>query len=116
MGKLRTIATREEVDIARENVISEIKSRLNIVDTYQPSNAKEPSSPTKETPSPPEETSNAAAGNQLNEEITAQGLKVRDLKSNKAEKAEITAAVAVLLDLKAKYKAAVGKDWKPDSQ
>jgi len=114
--KLRTIATREEVDIARENVISEIKSRLNIVDTYQPSKAKEPS-PTKETlPSPPEETSNAAAGNQLNEEITAQGLKVRDLKSNKAEKAEITAAVAVLLDLKAKYKAAVGKDWKPDSQ
>ena len=113
--KLRTIATREEVDIARENVISEIKSRLNIVDTYQPSKAKEPS-PTKETPSPPEENSNAAAGNQLNEEITAQGLKVRDLKSNKAEKAEITAAVAVLLDLKAKYKAAVGKDWKPDSQ
>jgi len=114
--KLRTIATREEVDIARENVISEIKSRLNIIDTYQPSKAKEPS-PTKETlPSPPEETSNAAAGNQLNEEITAQGLKVRDLKSNKAEKADITAAVAVLLDLKAKYKAAVGKDWKPDSQ
>ena len=111
--KLRTIATREEVDIARENVISEIKSRLNIVDTYQPSKAKEPS-PTKETPSPPEETSNA--GNQLNEEITAQGLKVRELKSNKAEKADITAAVAVLLDLKAKYKAAVGKDWKPDSQ
>jgi len=114
--KLRTIATREEVDIARENVISEIKSRLNIIDTYQPSKAKEPS-PTKETlPSPPEETSNAAAGNQLNEEITTQGLKVRDLKSNKAEKADITAAVAVLLDLKAKYKAAVGKDWKPDSQ
>ena len=117
--KLRTVATREEVDIARENVISEIKSRLNIVDTYQPSKAKEPS-PTKETPipskeaSPPKENSNA--GNQLNEEITAQGLKVRDLKSNKAEKADITAAVAVLLDLKAKYKAAVGKDWKPDSQ
>ena len=61
--KLRTITTREEVDIARENLISEIKSRLNIVDTYQPSKAKEPS-PTKETPSLPEETTNAAAGNQ----------------------------------------------------
>ena len=85
--KLRTIATREEVDIARENVISEIKSRLNIVDTYQPSKAKEPS-PTKETPSPLEETSNA--GNQLNEEITAQGLKVRDLKSNKAEEPSVS--------------------------
>merc|ERR1712021_156851 len=110
--KLRTIATREEVDIARENLISEIKSRLDNVEAHQPSKAKE-ASPTKEA-RPTKETSNA--GNQLSEEITAQGLKVRDLKSNKAEKAEITAAVAVLLDLKAKYKAAVGKDWKPDSQ
>ena len=80
-----------------------------VVDTEtkvdQPAKAKEPS--------PPKETSNA--GDQLNEEITAQGLKVRDLKSNKAEKAEVTAAVAILLDLKAKYKAAVGKDWKPDA-
>jgi len=117
--KLRTIATREEVDIARENIISEIKSRLNNVEAQQPSKAKEPS-PTKEAPSPPKEASppkeTSNAGNQLSEEITAQGLKVRDLKSNKAEKADITAAVAVLLDLKAKYKAAVGKDWKPDSQ
>merc|ERR1712166_119319 len=74
-------------------------------------------------PSPPKETSNAgthqpsiAKGgwpDQLNNEITAQGLKVRDLKSNKAEKADVTAAVAILLDLKAKYKADVGKDWKP---
>merc|ERR1711894_685789 len=72
---------------------------------HQPSKAKEPS--------PPKEASNA--GDQLNEEITAQGNKVRDLKSNKAEKAEVTAAVAILLDLKAKYKAAVGKDWKPDA-
>ena len=59
--------------------------------------------------------STSNAGDQLNDDITAQGLKVRDLKSNKAEKAEVTAAVAILLDLKAKYKAAVGKDWKPDA-
>ena len=75
------------------------------IEANQPSVAKE-SSPGKET---------SNAGDQLNDEITAQGLKVRDLKSNKAEKADITAAVAILLDLKAKYKAAVGKDWKPDS-
>ena len=75
------------------------------IEANQPSVAKE-SSPGKET---------SNAGDQLNDEITAQGLKVRELKSNKAEKAEVTAAVAVLLDLKAKYKAAVGKDWKPDS-
>ena len=51
----------------------------------------------------------------MNEEITAQGNKVRDLKSKKAEKPEIDTAVATLLDLKAKYKAATGKDWKPGS-
>ena len=59
--------------------------------------------------------STSNAGDQLNDDITAQGLKVRDLKSNKADKADVTAAVAILLDLKAKYKAAVGKDWKPDA-
>ena len=53
------------------------------------------------------------AGDQFNEEITGQGNKVRDLKSKKAEKAEVDSAVATLLGLKAKYKAAVGKDWKP---
>ena len=51
----------------------------------------------------------------MNEEINAAGNKVRDLKSKKAEKAEIGTAVATLLDLKAKYKAATGKDWKPDA-
>ena len=64
--------------------------------------------------SPPKEASNA--GDQLNEEITAAGNKVRDLKSKKAEKVEIDTAVATLLDLKAKYKAATGKDWKPAQQ
>ena len=44
--------------------------------------------------------STSNAGDQLNEDITAQGLKVRDLKANKAEKADVTAAVAILLDLK----------------
>ena len=51
----------------------------------------------------------------MNEEIGAQGNKVRDLKSKKAEKAEIDAAVAILLDLKAKFKAETGQDWKPTS-
>jgi len=35
------------------------------------------------------------------------------LKSEKADKGSVDAAVAVLLALKAKYKAATGKDWKP---
>lgn len=35
------------------------------------------------------------------------------MKSEKADKGSVDAAVAVLLALKAKYKAATGKDWKP---
>nr|XP_026500384.1 bifunctional glutamate/proline--tRNA ligase [Vanessa tameamea] len=49
----------------------------------------------------------------LNEEITKQGDLVRSLKSAKAEKAKIDEAVKLLLDLKAKFKAVTGQDWKP---
>lgn len=54
------------------------------------------------------------AGNDpLNDQIAEQGNKVRELKSAKAGKAEIDAAVAKLLELKAKFKEATGQDWKP---
>ncbi|CAH0690016.1 unnamed protein product [Spodoptera exigua] len=55
----------------------------------------------------------ASAASDLNEQITKQGDLVRSLKSAKAEKAKVDEAVKVLLDLKAKYKAATGQDWKP---
>jgi len=38
------------------------------------------------------------------------------LKSEKADKGLVDGAVAALLDLKTKYKAATGKDWKPGSK
>ena len=38
---------------------------------------------------------------------------VRNLKSNKAAKPEIDAAVKVLLDLKMQFKTVTGQDWKP---
>ena len=63
----------------------------------------------KSTP-PPEVSSNDA--DTLNERLEKQGNKVRELKSAKAGKPEIDAAVKELLDLKAKYKACTGKDWK----
>ena len=53
------------------------------------------------------------AGDKINQDIADQGNKVRDLKSKKADKAEIDAAVKDLLELKAKYKAETGQDWKP---
>ncbi|GLV40122.1 Glutamyl-prolyl-tRNA synthetase [Carabus blaptoides fortunei] len=47
------------------------------------------------------------------EKIAAQGDKVRELKSQKAEKAVLDAEVKTLLSLKAEYKTLTGKDWKP---
>lgn len=49
----------------------------------------------------------------LYNKVTAQGDLVRDLKTKKAEKAEIDTAVKGLLSLKAEYKQATGQDYKP---
>lgn len=49
----------------------------------------------------------------MNEEIVAQGNKVRDLKSSKAPKAAIDAEVKILLNLKDKYKSLTGENFKP---
>ncbi|XP_045484689.1 bifunctional glutamate/proline--tRNA ligase isoform X2 [Pieris rapae] len=51
----------------------------------------------------------------INQEIVKQGDLVRSLKTAKAEKAKIEEAVKLLLELKAKYKAAAGQDWKPSA-
>jgi len=59
----------------------------------------------------------AAAGKaaELNEKIKQQGDAVRKLKSEKAAKDAVEAAVKVLLELKAAYKSETGKDWKPEA-
>ncbi len=57
----------------------------------------------------------AASGDaaKLYAEVEAQGNQVRKLKAEKATKEAVQAEVQVLLDLKAKYKEATGKEWKP---
>ena len=55
----------------------------------------------------------AGPGAELDAKITSQGDTVRKLKTEKADKAAIDAAVKTLLGLKAEYKAATGSDWKP---
>ncbi|XP_077138362.1 bifunctional glutamate/proline--tRNA ligase isoform X2 [Ranitomeya variabilis] len=55
----------------------------------------------------------AADPSVLYNKVTAQGDLVRDLKTKKAEKAEIDAAVKALLSMKAEYKQATGQDYKP---
>jgi len=65
------------------------------------------------TPAAPAPSGNSGAAGDLDAKITAQGNKVRELKSAKADKAEVDAAVKILLELKAEYKKVSGKDWKP---
>lgn len=59
--------------------------------------------------------STGSSAETLNGKIVEQGNLVRDLKTKKAAKTEVEAAVKALLDLKAQFKAATGKDWKPDA-
>ena len=49
----------------------------------------------------------------LTERIVKQGEIVRKLKADKADKEDVTANVQILLDLKAKFKEKLGKDYKP---
>ncbi|XP_064185471.1 tryptophan--tRNA ligase, cytoplasmic [Anguilla rostrata] len=49
---------------------------------------------------------------ELYEKLTAQGEKVRTLKTQKADKADVDAAVQLLLKLKVDYKAVTGQDYK----
>ncbi|XP_054737375.1 bifunctional glutamate/proline--tRNA ligase [Anastrepha obliqua] len=63
----------------------------------------------EKSPEPP----SAGAVGDLIAKITAQGDKVRQLKTAKTDKKIIDAEVKVLLALKTDYKSLVGQDWKP---
>lgn len=78
---------------------------------YKPGAA--PLAPTSSAPQQAQNQSNK--GDEINAKIVQQGNIVRDLKSQKAEKAKIDTAVKQLLALKAEYKTATGKEWKPDT-
>jgi len=75
----------------------------------QPKEAKKAASPPKAQEGPA--LTGAAA--ELNTKVVAAGDRVRELKAAKADKAAVEAAVKALLGLKAEFKAATGKDWKP---
>ena len=61
-------------------------------------------------------SSSSSSTDAIEGKIKAQGDKVRELKIAKADKPAIDDAVKTLLALKAEYKAATGKDWKPPAE
>ncbi|KAB0794905.1 hypothetical protein PPYR_11744 [Photinus pyralis] len=104
-------ATKDIVD-------PEVKLLLTLKDTYKKATGSDwkPEAVVPahtDAPPSPEIVHNSTDQNTLLEKISAQGDKVRDLKSKKVEKSVVEAEVKVLLALKADYKSLTGSDWKP---
>merc|ERR1719474_560007 len=77
---------------------------------WKPSTETKAATPKTKATTPPKELSGPAA--EIDNAIKAQGDAVRKLKSEKAGKAAVDEAVKKLLELKAKFKAETGSDWK----
>ncbi|KAK6307648.1 hypothetical protein J4Q44_G00227960 [Coregonus suidteri] len=77
---------------------------------YKPGMTPPSTAPAKTAPSASSPSSSPSG---LYERVTKQGDTVRKLKSEKAPKDQVDAAVKQLLDLKAEYKQATGQDYKP---
>ena len=100
-----------KADKADKNIIDvEVKNLLKLKREYKELTGKE------WTPNIPVQAEQAPdiSGNELSCKISAQGDKVRKLKSEKAEKSVIDTEVKILLDLKSQYKTVTGQDWKPE--
>ena len=87
------------------------KGKAETKNTASKPTAKQADIPAKKEKSPSPATGAEALSNQ----IQVQGEKVRALKEAKADKAAIGAEVKTLLELKASYKSAAGKDWAPEA-
>ncbi|EDW14211.1 bifunctional glutamate/proline--tRNA ligase [Drosophila mojavensis] len=101
-------AAKDQIDVAVKQLLS-LKADYKAASgkDWKPGQAPAAMAPTSEAP--------AAAGDaaSVNASIVKQGDLVRELKSKKAAKPEIDAAVKQLLELKAQYKTLTGQDWKP---
>jgi len=100
-------ADKSEIDAAVK-VLLQLKADFKAAtgQDWKPGMAAKAASPAAKAGSP-------GPAPELSKQVAAQGDVVRKLKGDKAEKSEVDAAVKILLQLKADYKAATGQDWKP---
>uniref|UniRef100_A0A336L852 Bifunctional glutamate/proline--tRNA ligase n=1 Tax=Culicoides sonorensis TaxID=179676 RepID=A0A336L852_CULSO len=105
-------AAKPEIDTAVKTLL-ELKAQFKTATGQDWKPGQTPAPVTQKEPSPQAKTTSNSDEASILDKITEQGNTVRDLKSKKASKPEIDAAVKVLLDLKAQYKTLTGKDWKP---
>ncbi|XP_070181342.1 bifunctional glutamate/proline--tRNA ligase-like isoform X2 [Littorina saxatilis] len=96
----------------KEEVTAAVQTLLSLKKQYKETTGKDWTPPTPGS-APAQTPPTASAGGDLDAKIKEQGDKVRQVKANKAPKAEVDAAVQTLLSLKKQHKEATGSDWKP---
>ncbi|KAM9317202.1 bifunctional glutamate/proline--tRNA ligase [Gastrophryne carolinensis] len=104
-------AAKPQVEAAVKTLLA-LKAEYKQV-TGQEYKAGSPPAPGGSTPAPPSSTPPACDSTTLYNKVAEQGELVRRLKSEKASKDKIDAAVKCLLNLKAEYKQQTGQDYKP---
>nr|CAH7725356.1 unnamed protein product [Callosobruchus chinensis] len=107
--KVRDLKTKKA---DKASVDAEVKSLLSLKAQYKTLTGKE-WKPGMAPSAPSSQSAPSGGENELLVKISAQGDKVRDLKTKKADKAVVDAEVKTLLALKAEFKALTGKEWKP---
>merc|ERR1712180_76978 len=101
MGQIKNIKLHIVTDIK----VSKKQQKKQQQQQQQPQQQQPSTTPTQGHANPAHEA--------LYNEVTAQGTKIRNLKSAKAEKAAVLAEVEELKKLKAQYKEATGREYAP---
>ncbi|XP_055363257.1 bifunctional glutamate/proline--tRNA ligase isoform X4 [Betta splendens] len=101
-------APKDQIDVAVKQLLA-LKAEFKKLtgQEYKPGMAPPPHA------SPPSPPTNSSSSSTLYERVAQQGEVVRKLKTEKAPKDQIDAAVKQLLTLKAEYKQATGQEYKP---
>ncbi|XP_014254259.1 bifunctional glutamate/proline--tRNA ligase [Cimex lectularius] len=105
---------KSEIDAAVSKLLSLKGEYKQLTGNDFPVEARQTKSANKEKNEPKIQPSLASVeSEQLNEKITQVGNKIREMKSAKASKEDITKEVNQLLQLKASFKVLTGVEWKP---
>uniref|UniRef100_A0A8C3A5U8 proline--tRNA ligase n=1 Tax=Cyclopterus lumpus TaxID=8103 RepID=A0A8C3A5U8_CYCLU len=108
-------APKDEIDLAVKQLLA-LKAAFKKLtgQDYKPGMAPSaPASSSAPAPAASSSSSSSCSSSGLYERVSQQGENVRKLKSEKAPKDQVDAAVKQLLALKAEYKQVTGQDYKP---
>ncbi|XP_056268340.1 bifunctional glutamate/proline--tRNA ligase isoform X2 [Pseudoliparis swirei] len=108
-------APKDQVDLAVKQLLA-LKAEFKKLTGQDYKSGMAPSAPASSSapaPAASSSCSSSCSSSGLYERVSEQGENVRKLKSEKAPKDQVDAAVKQLLALKAEYKQATGQDYKP---